>query len=45
MRNYNHSDELAALRSPRVRALLNQLRITCGGYGDLVRLHSERYAA
>jgi chitin disaccharide deacetylase len=45
MRDYNHRDELAALRSPRVRAALAQLRITCGGYGDLVRLHSQRYAA
>jgi hopanoid biosynthesis associated protein HpnK len=45
MRDYNHSDELAALRSPRVRAALSQLRIACGGYGDLVRLNSQRYAA
>lgn len=45
MRDYNHRDELAALRSPRVRAALSQLRIACGGYGDLVRLHSQRYAA
>ena len=45
MSHYNHRDELAALRSPRVRAALTQLRIACGGYGDLVRLHSERYAA
>jgi chitin disaccharide deacetylase len=45
MRDYNHRDELAALRSPRVRAALAQLRIACGGYGDLVRLHSQRYAA
>jgi chitin disaccharide deacetylase len=45
MRDYNHLDELAALRSPRVRAALAQLRIACGGYADLVRLHSQRYAA
>jgi chitin disaccharide deacetylase len=45
MRDYNHRDELAALRSPKVRAALAQLRVTCGGYGDLVRLHSQRYAA
>ena len=45
MRDYNHREELAALRSPRVRAALSQLRIACGGYADLVQLHSERYAA
>lgn len=45
MRDYNHREELAALRSPRVRAALGQLRVACGGYGDLVRLHSQRYAA
>jgi hopanoid biosynthesis associated protein HpnK len=45
MRDYNHRDELAALRSPRVRAALSQMRIACGGYGDLVRLNSQRYAA
>jgi chitin disaccharide deacetylase len=45
MRDYKHLDELAALRSPRVRAALSQLGIACGGYGDLVHLNSQRYAA
>jgi hopanoid biosynthesis associated protein HpnK len=35
MRGYRHTEELAALLSPRVRALLSQLRIQRGGYGDL----------
>jgi hopanoid biosynthesis associated protein HpnK len=45
MSGYRHTDELAALRSPRIRAALTQLRATCGGYGDLVRLRNQRYAA
>jgi len=45
MSGYRHTDELAALRSPRIRAALAQMRATCGGYGDLVRLRSQRYAA
>jgi hopanoid biosynthesis associated protein HpnK len=35
MRGYRHTDELAALLSPRVRSLVSQLRIERGGYGDL----------
>jgi len=45
MSDYRHTDELAALRSPRIRAALAQMRATCGGYGDLVRLRNQRYAA
>lgn len=45
MSGYRHADELAALRSPRIRSALSQLRATFGGYGDLVRLRSQRYAA
>jgi hopanoid biosynthesis associated protein HpnK len=45
MRDYDHREELAALRSPRVRAALAQLRIACGGYADLALLQSQRYAA
>ncbi len=45
MSGYRHAEELAALRSPRIRAALAQTRTVCGGYGDLVRLHSQRFAA
>ncbi|HLK71920.1 MAG TPA: hopanoid biosynthesis-associated protein HpnK [Steroidobacteraceae bacterium] len=45
MREYRHADELAALRSPRIRAALAQARTVCGGYGDLVRFRSQRVAA
>ncbi len=45
MSGYRHADELAALRSPRIRTALTQMRAACGGYGDLVRLRSQRYAA
>jgi hopanoid biosynthesis associated protein HpnK len=45
MREYRHTEELAALRSPRLRTALTQMRAVCGGYGDLVRLRSQRYAA
>lgn len=45
MRDYRHTEELAALRSPRLRSALSQLRAAFGGYGDLVRLRSQRYAA
>lgn len=45
MSGYRHADELAALRSPRIRAALAQARTVCGGYGDLVRLRSQRFAA
>jgi predicted glycoside hydrolase/deacetylase ChbG (UPF0249 family) len=34
MSTYRHADELAALVSPRVRALLQQSRTPSGGYGD-----------
>ena len=34
MSAYRHTDELAALLSPRVRALLQQLATPSGGYGD-----------
>jgi hopanoid biosynthesis associated protein HpnK len=34
MATYRHADELAALVSPRVRALLQQLATPRGGYGD-----------
>jgi hopanoid biosynthesis associated protein HpnK len=45
MSDYRHADELAALRSPRIRAALAQARTVCGGYEDLVRLRSQRFAA
>lgn len=45
MSDYRHADELAALRSQRVRMALFQGRTVCGGYGDLVRLRSQRFAA
>ncbi|HWG77485.1 MAG TPA: hopanoid biosynthesis-associated protein HpnK [Steroidobacteraceae bacterium] len=45
MSDYRHTDELAALRSPRIRAALSQARTMCGGYGDLVRLRNQRFAA
>jgi hopanoid biosynthesis associated protein HpnK len=45
MHDYRHTDELAALRSPRIRAALAQMRTVVGGYGDLVRLRSQRFAA
>jgi len=45
MSEYRHTDELAALRSPRIRAALAQMRAAMGGYGDLVRLRSQRFAA
>ena len=35
MASYRHADELAALLSPRVRALIEQRRIPCGGFSDL----------
>lgn len=35
MRGYRHTDELAALLSPRVASQLSKLRIQRGGYGDL----------
>jgi hopanoid biosynthesis associated protein HpnK len=35
MRGYRHTEELAALLSPRVGSLLAQLGIRRGGYGDL----------
>jgi hopanoid biosynthesis associated protein HpnK len=35
MSHYRHSDELAALLSPRVRASIAAAGITCGGYRDL----------
>ena len=34
MRGYHHTEELAALLSPRVASLLSRLRIQRGGYGD-----------
>jgi hopanoid biosynthesis associated protein HpnK len=45
MSGYRHSEELAALRSPRIRAALAQTRTVCGGYEDLVRLRNQRFAA
>jgi hopanoid biosynthesis associated protein HpnK len=35
MRDYRHTEELAALLSPRVGSVLSHLRIRRGGYGDL----------
>jgi hypothetical protein len=34
---YRHSDELAALLSPRVRAAVRAAGIKLGGYGDVLR--------
>jgi hopanoid biosynthesis associated protein HpnK len=45
MSGYRHAEELAALRSPRIRAAVMQMRAACGGYRDLARLRSQRYAA
>jgi chitin disaccharide deacetylase len=35
MSGYRHTEELAALLSPRVRSLLSEMGIRRGGYGDL----------
>jgi hopanoid biosynthesis associated protein HpnK len=37
MPGYRHSDELAALLSPRVRAALEPMNVHCGGYSDVLR--------
>ena len=37
MRNYRHSDELAALLSPRVRAALAAMNVHSGGYSDVLQ--------
>ena len=42
---YRHADELAALLSPRVSALLAKSQIPRGGYGDWLRLLNARHAA
>ena len=36
MRAYRHADELAALKSPRVREAIESLNIRRGGYGDIL---------
>jgi chitin disaccharide deacetylase len=45
MSAYRHADELAALLSPRVAALLAAARTPRGGYGDWLRLRNPRHAA
>jgi len=48
MRGYRHSDELAALMSPQVRAAIAALTavdVSCGGYSDLPRTFGQRHAA
>lgn len=35
--SYRHSEELAALLSPRVRAAILEARVECGGYADIPR--------
>jgi hypothetical protein len=37
MRSYRHAEELAALKSPRVRETIAALNIRRGGYGDVLR--------
>jgi hopanoid biosynthesis associated protein HpnK len=37
MSGYRHSDELAALLSPRVRAALESMNVRRGGYSDVLR--------
>jgi hopanoid biosynthesis associated protein HpnK len=37
MRGYRHADELAALKSPRVREAIAALNIRRGGYGDILQ--------
>jgi hopanoid biosynthesis associated protein HpnK len=37
MHGYRHADELAALKSPRVREAIAALNIRRGGYGDILR--------
>jgi chitin disaccharide deacetylase len=37
MRTYRHADELAALKSSRVREAIASLNIRRGGYGDILR--------
>jgi hopanoid biosynthesis associated protein HpnK len=37
MRSYRHSDELAALLSPRVRDALGKMNLRCGGYSDVLQ--------
>jgi chitin disaccharide deacetylase len=45
MAAYRHAEELAALLSPRVAALLGELRTPSGGYGDWLRLLDARRVA
>jgi chitin disaccharide deacetylase len=45
MSAYRHADELAALLSPRVAALLATSRTPRGGYGDWLALRRARHAA
>ncbi len=42
MRDYRHADELAALRSPRVRAAVQAAGARLGGYGDLAAGRARR---
>ncbi len=42
MRDYRHADELAALRSPRVRAAIQAAGARLGGYGDLAAGRAPR---
>jgi hopanoid biosynthesis associated protein HpnK len=37
MRAYRHADELAGLKSPRVRTAIASLNVRRGGYGDILR--------
>ncbi len=37
MRHYRHADELAALKSPRVRESIAALNVRRGGYGDILQ--------
>ncbi len=45
MSGYRHAEELAALLSPRVRALLTESHTPRGGYSDWLRLQASRQAA
>ena len=42
MRDYRHAEELAALRSPRVRTAIRAAGARLGGYGDLDPEHALR---
>jgi hopanoid biosynthesis associated protein HpnK len=48
MKGYRHTDELAALMSPQVRAAMARMTaddLACGGYRDMPRTFGRRHAA